>query len=477
MMWLLLSACVEPQYEAPGEPTESSAYTEQHDIVIIGAGPAGLAAASRLQGGVQSGLVLEGSDTIGGRLPPGSGELLVVGSQLQADEGVSDSVEGALSEWTLTTGAAATAATELYLEETPTIHDHLVDLGVVFAQLSPSVLGETPRGVLISSEGSDLTEALLGDVPPTVEIRTGAWVDELIVENGRVVGVVVGESRIGAGAVIIATGGFTADETLVAENVDGDTLWEPTAPEEGASGAALRWADTHGWQTAALSAIGWHYVNLGIADETGRAIPLEFDLDPPWIWVNQAGSRFVNESTVFSLKLSAAVSQQEATWGIGAWEDIFQAAGDHSAVEDAGSSGALPCSSDVHALATSIGMDPQALEQTLDRVQAHIAERGVDEFGRAGDSFPLLEGQTLCAFPLGVRAAKAFGGLNVDSRSGALTRDGATIEGLFVAGEAAGMGVPGMGGIAGFDGSVSAIIWSGWRAGAAAQDSLDEDEP
>ena len=44
---------------------------------------------------------------------------------------------------------------------------------------------------------------------------------------------------------------------------------------------------------------------------------------------------------------------------------------------------------------------------------------------------------------------------------------GAVVPGLWAVGEAAGMGVPGMGGPWGFDGSLSAVVWSGWRTAAA----------
>jgi len=55
----------------------------------------------------------------------------------------------------------------------------------------------------------------------------------------------------------------------------------------------------------------------------------------------------------------------------------------------------------------------------------------------------------------------------VDDQGRVLDAGGEPVRGLWAVGEAAGMGVPGMGGAWGFDGALSAVVWSGWRAAAA----------
>jgi predicted oxidoreductase len=44
-----------------------------------------------------------------------------------------------------------------------------------------------------------------------------------------------------------------------------------------------------------------------------------------------------------------------------------------------------------------------------------------------------------------------------------LDGSGEVVEGLYAVGEAAGMYVPGFAGRSGIDGSLSAVVWSGWR--------------
>ena len=78
----------------------------------------------------------------------------------------------------------------------------------------------------------------------------------------------------------------------------------------------------------------------------------------------------------------------------------------------------------------------------------------------------MLAGE-LCAFQPGQTAGKTFGGIAVDEDGRALDAAGAVVDGLWVVGEAAGMAAPGLGGSSGFDGSLTAVVWSGWRAGAA----------
>jgi len=80
-----------------------------------------------------------------------------------------------------------------------------------------------------------------------------------------------------------------------------------------------------------------------------------------------------------------------------------------------------------------------------------------------------------CAFMSGQRAEKSFGGLAVDDEGGVLDADGERVEGLWAVGEAAGMLAPGVGGTSGWDGSLTAVVWSGWRVGASIQQRQGEE--
>ena len=79
----------------------------------------------------------------------------------------------------------------------------------------------------------------------------------------------------------------------------------------------------------------------------------------------------------------------------------------------------------------------------------------------------LSSGRALCGFLPARIGEKSYGGVDVDLDGRVLDAAGQPITGLYAVGEAAGMGAPGMGGLTGFDGSIGAVVWSGWRVGDA----------
>ncbi|MFT5587018.1 MAG: putative oxidoreductase, partial [Cognaticolwellia sp.] len=106
------------------------------------------------------------------------------------------------------------------------------------------------------------------------------------------------------------------------------------------------------------------------------------------------------------------------------------------------------CSDSWEALAVEIQVDPTGLVRTLENLKGNR----MDPNGKP------------CAYPPGLTAVKGYGGLLVDDQQRVLDAGGTPVPGLYAAGEASGMAVPGMGGLYGFDGSLSAVVWSGWRA-------------
>ncbi len=151
------------------------------------------------------------------------------------------------------------------------------------------------------------------------------------------------------------------------------------------------------------------------------------------------------------------------------WDDLleFVHEDDQDLIEDHRASGLLMCSEDLGALAAAVGFDHQGLLDTLSSVQDHANSPTPDRFGRRSPA-PVYQGGELCAFPPGREAAKSFGGLAVGEFGQVLRGDddATPIKGLFAVGEAAGMGPAGVGGVGGFDGSLSAVMWSGWHTGA-----------
>jgi fumarate reductase flavoprotein subunit len=131
-----------------------------------------------------------------------------------------------------------------------------------------------------------------------VEIAMGLQVDRLVVEDGRVAGVAVGDDSLAAGAVVVATGGFGANRGLVHQHLPqldavGDWFWYIGA--DTAAGSAFGLGEQVGAQLAGLGrAARLLTPNFGNLLEGGYF--------PGWlVMVNVQGRRFFDETSSYSV--------------------------------------------------------------------------------------------------------------------------------------------------------------------------------
>lgn len=465
---------VDPYYSNRGLFSELRGLTpelpadETWPVVIVGGGVAGLAVATQLG----EGLLLEGESELGGRALLAGGLLYLVDSPAQDEGGVEDSLDLALEDWPLLTGEEASEAALLWMGAHGEIYDRLESLGLEFGALDEDPVLHRSRAISVNGGGAALVDALAAALPTGVEARLQTWVDSVWMKDGRAVGVVLADgARVAADAVVIASGGFASNAARVARldavaNLDYGAWAEAT--DDGAAGVALDWADAHGWATAELSSMGWFRRYIGAPGVDGRPMSISTRELVPWVWVNGQGLRFVDESIHGSVMFTVPYDEQDVVWGVIPSHELAArvSADNLPYVEAALEEGrAIRCEDSVERLADAIGVDPEALAATLEEVVTVRDSDGVDPFLRSGASFPDFQLSPPCAFAPGLVAAKSFGGLAVDLEGRVLDRSGQPVPGLYAVGEAAGMGVPGLGGRSGFDGSLSAVLWSGWRVG------------
>lgn len=431
--------------------------------IVIGAGPSGLAVAMDLG----EALVLEAADVTGGRARWAGGFLFMVGTEEQAAIGTVDSPELAEAEWEALTGAEATQATHAFLAATDGVRDRLVGMGLTLRLDRPEPVSRRLRLHAPTTLGLGLVETLAAHLPAGVEVRLSTPVHGLVFVNGKAAGVRTDDGWIGADTVIVASGGFVDRADLVELHTGWAAGTWRMGEDRDADGAAIDWAQEAGLGTARLDAMGAYRDVLGVAGADGGAMRLPASTGYPWVWVDSTGTRFVDESATWSLLLSGLADSRSNVWAVTTYESISigVAAEDLAALVPGD---AWRCADDLASLAADIGVDAAALEQTMATVADVRARRGPDPLGRSFSTFTMVAG-TPCAFRPGNIAAKNFGGLAVDPEGRVLDAAGATVPGLWAVGEAAGMGVPGMGGAWGFDGSLSAVLWSGWRTAAAIQ--------
>ena len=439
-------------------------------VVVIGAGPAGLAVAAEV-----GALLLEASDTAGGHMPAAHGIGFFVGIPEQEPLGFADSPESAAADWPALTGSGASEEHIAFFEASPAIRDRLVAIGFTLVATAPDPILHRPRYFNLEAGEVPFTDLLEADLDPASEVRLGARVTGIALEGGRAVGVEVGDERIPAREVVIACGGYGGRADLlapVAENPDG--AWSTAGPGMGGEGDALDWATAGGWATGSLEAVGWTRDVLGLTGTSGGLLGLGQVRDA-WIWVGLDGARFVNEAQSWSIDLSTPFRAHLPVWGIIGRDDLFTGRSDEERglLEAAmAAETVLLCRDDARLTATAAGIDADGFAAELAGIAALRAAGATDAFGRDGASLPALDGP-LCAFLPGQIGGKTFGGLAVDTEGRVLDGVGAPIPGLWAVGEAAGMLSPGLGGRSGFDGSITAVLSSGWRTGVALREALE----
>lgn len=325
------------------------------------------------------------------------------------------------------------------------------------------------------------------------EFLIGWGVKELVVDNGRVSGVVVEQygrqrtirSRHG---VLASSGGFEWNQELRNRffTIPGDTRFSST-PEEAnrgdllvagmALGAATEFTET-GWWVPTMSLPLDEVSNF---EEIHQAV---FDVGRPHsVCVNRNGDRFVDEACGYDRFGNAMMQDQFKTGANTPCWLIFDATFRYKFTAGGIMPTALMPDSKiplawwdhyifraptVRELAAKIDLDPAKLEAVIDRMNDY-AKTGVDpEFGRGGNAYDVNFGDPklkpnpclghigkapFYAIPVNLGDLGTKGGLKCDAQARVLDANDKPIPGLYAAGNASGSpfgnAYPGAGGTIG----------------------------
>ncbi|WP_454743909.1 FAD-dependent oxidoreductase [Cupriavidus necator] len=264
--------------------------------------------------------------------------------------------------------------------------------------------------------------------------------------------------------VILASGGFSRNARMRSEMLPGIAAdWSPTAAgTTGAMHDIVRRLDVR-WGSGARSHSFWAPVSLRLRQDGSVAAFPHFVMDrakPGVLAVNQAGRRFVNESTSYHLFGLALQDQHRATPTIPAYlvcdalalqrYGLGMVRPGGMGLKGALADGYLVSGRTLEELAFRLGMDPVSLVGTVERFNAH-ADSGIDEDFKRGSTVyernlgdPAADGANPCLGPLKMGpfyALKIYPGdigsatgLVTDTQARVLGQDGAPITGLYAAG-------------------------------------------
>ena len=261
--------------------------------------------------------------------------------------------------------------------------------------------------------------------------------NEIIMKDGKAVGI-KGTGKdghkvtINAKSVVIATGGFGANAEMV-EKYKPDLKGFATTNAEGAQGQGIDMATAVGAATVDMDQIQIH-LTVHIEEDGNAHLITEGLRGDGAILVNAEGKRFYDEVSTRD-KVSAAIIEQTDK---SAWLVVDQAMVDKSAVI-AGyiKSGYTVTGATYEELAKAMGVDEATFTSTMNTWNQAVEAKSDAEFGRTSFANPLTTAPYY-AIKITPAVHHTMGGIVINPKAEVLNEKGEAISGLYAAGEVTG---------------------------------------
>lgn len=447
---------VEALKNAAAPAGEKEAKELSADVIVVGGGGAGMAAATRLAQLGKSVILVEKSGFLGGAISVSGGNQVVMGSQLQIDNGVADdSVESMVADFEAN-GANKNnkEILTLFAENVGATTDWLVaSCGVTFEE-GLHQLGEYShnRELAYTGGGAGFAEAMRKAVEEAgVQVLLNTKAESLIADNGTVTGVKAASSdadyTLTAGNVVLATGGYGANKDMLTDEMKSALYYGPAS----STGEGIQMAQAVGAQTANME-YGKRYPN-GIEVSEGMAKSTIAGNIVGWtmsaILVNKDGNRVVNEKASNRTILEEELKQEGGELYLlldaetfEAWKAKLAPAGISDAdiekyLEANGT--ATPVFAHGETLeeaAAAAGINADNLKATVEKYNGFVAKGSDDDFGRAATYLTKTIGEgPYYIVEQKPRFATTMGGLVINTSMQVLNESGEPISGLYAAGE------------------------------------------
>lgn len=448
------SGCAAASREDGSEPAVEIAETLTADIVVVGGGMSGLAAA------VQAGLngddtvFLEATGTMGGSAQFGLSGLFGLDSAKAKARGITFDIDAVIQHeqesaqfandpllWRKEIGASGAQI------------DWLEEQGVLFED----VIDNYHETSIVPCMHWFKDMAAVGYVPPMlqkveetgVRLMMETTATQLVMENGAVAGVYAERKdgsviEIQAPAVILATGGFSANVDMMASYGFNPDRLLPFIPERHQGDGKRMAMEVGGGEFMSPC---WEGIlalegSFDIEPVGDSPIVWLFAVQGPGLWVNQDAKRFVREDVGFpnfDLPVLPVLAQRE-TYAVFtrnmAARLLEEVGSDVSALD-----GYIEHAPDsifeaetIYDLASLVGLDETAFKETVDAYRA-ACESGVDElYGKAPEFLEAMEEGPFYIANIVSAIDVSVGAVNTDHDSRVLDTEYSPIDGLYAIG-------------------------------------------
>ncbi len=474
----------ETKAEAAGGEVPDCDEVKEADVVIVGAGGAGLSAAiAAADEGAESVILVEKLGKTGGSLNFTSGSMSGAETVIQELDGIEDTKESYIEDiMSNGAGLGSRELIEIFVEEDVDAVQWLWDHGLstytfaeqngkksVFApehQLYSVPRTYKPKAMDPANYKSAVHEILDKEAAgyDNISIDYYTEVTELIGnEKGQVLTAVAYNSDTkktvqynAKKGIIMATGGYSGNPKMMGEYAKhGDKYLVGGADSADGKGIRIMQAVGAAVDREKLSYIPTFPMGLEFAPGKG-AIGDVYMWKAGGIYVNQEGKRFINETLDEVVPRETALEEQtgavqyniftdkiigdlKAAGGAGMWNFYYEPEDGigHKLIQSAGT---------LEELAGIIGVPADALAETVKAYNEAVESGGTDEFGRDFGGTPTayslavnkIEGDRYYAVPIKALVVMTLGGVTVNGDMQVIDEAGNPIPGLYAAGEVVG---------------------------------------
>lgn len=423
-------------------PEDGTVYEDvTADLVVIGSGAAGMAATIQADELGMNVILVEQLGLLGGSSVR-AGYMVGGDTVVQAEQGI----EYTTQDWIdFMVKPRDSSDKGLFQEESALrMASHageninwLHKLGVKFGPVNLKWQHYGPEGSRVGPYAMNAFQENLDE--KDVDYRLNTRAVELIMEDGQAKGVLVeapdgSHYKIFSDSVIIATGGFFANQEMV-EKYDPDHAQFPTDVSIGADGSGMLMVEKIGGVLGYMDQANYH----GLAAKwNGVSRSLTLPAGNGALAVNAEGKRYANEAGAYELLTKGTMEQADST----AYCIMDQTLMDLDVIKnDHGLSNIVEMyekADTIEELAQKLEINPEGLKKTVADYESYVRNGEDLEFGKN----PVFMRSDFSVGPYyGVKASVEnhtnHGGIIVDIDNHVLDANNQVIPGLFAAGECA----------------------------------------
>ncbi|WP_291583405.1 flavocytochrome c [Clostridium sp. UBA6640] len=444
---------------------------ESADIVIIGAGGAGLAAAVEAQESGAKIVVLEKMPMVGGYTTRATGGLNAAGTKAQEEAGIEDSAELFFKD-TMKGGYDKNneELVKVLTEEAKDTVEWLESLGADLSDVGAAG-GASVRRIHRPAGGSAVGPNIISTLKAVsedkkIDIRTMNEAIEIVKDKEGKISAVKATNKegkeytIATKSVILTAGGFSANKEMVVEN-KAELEGFDTTNHPGATGDGIALAKKVGADFVDMSEIQTHPTVV-----PGKGIMItEAVRGNGAILINKDGKRFINELLTRDVVSKAILDQKDKVGYLFFDEELRKGL---KAIEEYFSMDLVTEANSIEELAEKLDIDKTNLTTTIETYNKAQKANNDTEFQRT-DMAISLESPKFYAIEVTPAVHHTMGGVKINTNGEVIGEDGQVIPGFYAAGEVTG-GVHGGNRLGG--NALADIIVYGRRAGQTAAKNL-----